>query len=219
MEHEIRIGPARTFGRRWFITYLRQQLGFKARRDDVAALLQAIDDEAIARRPGLRKLRLENCSTPGPNFFWCLDGHDKSSQYGIEIYTAVDAFSRKIIWFYVGNSNRTAISVVPQYLNAVQTTGICPRLIRTDKGTETVLLADIHFSLFIEATLREQWSDEDYFDLRPSECYIYGPSTKNIRADGLWRQQRFQCTGPWLDYFEVLRGAISIINTYWQIKY
>jgi hypothetical protein len=28
-----------------------------------------------------------------------------------------------------------------------------------------------------------------------------------IRAEGLWRQQRFQCTGPWLDYFEVLRGA------------
>jgi hypothetical protein len=208
MEHEIRKGPARSFGRRWFITYLRQRLGFKARQDDVAALLLAINDKAVvARRPGLRKMRLENYTTPGPNFLWCLDGHDKFSQYGIEIYAAVDAFSRKIIWFYVGNSNRTPISVVRQYLNAVQTTGICPRFIRTDRGTETVLLADLHFSLFIEATLREQWSDEDYYDLRPSECYIYGPSTKNIRAEGLWRQQRSQCTGPWLDYFGVLRGA------------
>src|SRR3954470_1448287 len=60
MEHEIRNGPACTFGRRWFITYLRQQLGFKARRNDVAALLLAVDNEAvIARRPGLRKIRLE----------------------------------------------------------------------------------------------------------------------------------------------------------------
>jgi hypothetical protein len=192
MEYEIINGPARTFGRRWFITYLRQQLGFKARRDDVAALLLDIDDKAvIARRPGLRKIRLENYTTPGPNFLWCLDGHDKFSQYGIEIYAAVDAFSRKIIWFYVGNSNRTPISVVRQYLNAVQSTGICPRFIRSDRGTETVLLADLHFSLFIEAALREQWSDEDYHDLRPSECYIYGPSTQNIRIEGLWRQQRF----------------------------
>src|SRR5436853_27510 len=144
-------------------------------------------EAVIAWRPGLRKIRLENYTTPGPNFLRCLDGHDKFSQYGIEIYAAVDAFSRKIIWFYVGNSNRTPISVVRQYLNAVQTTGICPRFIRTDRGTETVLLADLHFSLFIEATLRERWSDEDYYDLRPSECYIYGPSTKNIRAEGLCR--------------------------------
>ena len=86
MEHEIRNGPARTFGRRWFIAYLQQQLGFKARRDDVAALLLAVDNKAvIARRPGLRKIQLENYSTPGPNFFWCLDGHDKFSQYCIEI--------------------------------------------------------------------------------------------------------------------------------------
>src|SRR2546423_12218392 len=95
MEHEIRNGPACTFGRRWFITYLRQQLGLKARRDDVAALLLAVDNEAvIARRPGLRKIRLENYSTPGPNFLWCLDGHDKFSQYCIEIYATVYAFSR-----------------------------------------------------------------------------------------------------------------------------
>ena len=67
-----------------------------------------------------------------------------------------------------------------------------------------MLLADLHFSLFVEAALREQWSDEDYCDLRPSDC---GPSTENIRVEGLWRQQRFQCTGPWLDYFKVLRGA------------
>lgn len=208
MEHEIRNGPARTFGRRWFITYLRQQLGFKARRDDVAALLLAIDDKAVfARRLGVRKIRLENYTIPGPNFLWCLDGHDKFSQYYIEIYAAVDAFPRKIIRHYVDNSNRTPISVIRQCLNAVQNTGICPRFIRTDRGTEIVLLAYLHFSLFIEAALREQWSDKDYHDLRPSKCYIYGPSTQNIRIEGLWRQQRFQCTGPWLDYFNVLRGA------------
>jgi hypothetical protein len=208
VENAILNGPARIFGRRWLTTYLMQQFGYRARRDDVALAQLAINEAAvIARRPGLRKIRLENYTTSGPNFLWCLDGHDKLAQYGIQIYAAVDAYSRKIIWFYCGISNRTAISVANQYLNAVQAIGICPRFIRTDRGTETVLLADLHFSFFIEAALREQWSEQDYESLQISDCYIYGPSTRNIRIEGLWRQQRFQCTGPWLDYFKELQNA------------
>jgi hypothetical protein len=160
VENAILNGPERTFGRRWFITYLRRQLGFRAGQEDVVNAQRLIDANGVASRlPGLRKTRLENYIT-GPNFLWCLDGHDKFSQYGIQIYAAVDAYSRKIIWFYVGNSNRTAINVVRQYFTAVQATGICPQYIRIDRGTETVLFADLHFSLYIEAALREQWSDE-----------------------------------------------------------
>jgi hypothetical protein len=208
VENAILNGPARTFGRRWFITYLRQQFGFRAGQEDVANALRLVDANGVASRlPGLRKIRLENYTTSGPNFLWCLDGHDKFSEYAIQIYAAIDAYSRKIIWYYVGNSNRTAISVVRQYFTAVQATGICPRFIRTDRGTETVLLSDLHFSLYIEAALREQWSDEDYQRIQISDCYIYGPSTANVRIEGLWRQQRFQCTGPWLDYFKALRSA------------
>jgi hypothetical protein len=70
-------------------------------------------------------------------------GDDKLAQYGIEIYAAVDAYSRKIIWFYVGNSNRTQLSVLRQYLLAVEARGLCPSFIRTDKGTETITLADL----------------------------------------------------------------------------
>jgi len=35
------------------------------------------------------KKRLEDYITAGPDYLWCLDGHDKLTQYGIEIYTAV----------------------------------------------------------------------------------------------------------------------------------
>jgi hypothetical protein len=138
------------------ITYLRQHCGFKAHQNDVAAAQRQLDPEGVAaRRPGGRKKRLENYITSGPNFLWCLDGHDKLAQFGIQIYAAVDAYSRKIIWYYCGSSNRTAISVVRQYFIAVQSLGLCPRFIRTDRGTETVLLAAVHFSLFIEACLAE----------------------------------------------------------------
>jgi hypothetical protein len=207
VENAISNGPARIFGRRWLITWLRLH-GFKAHQVDVSSAQRLIDPNGVtSHQPGLRKARLENYVTSGPNFLWCLDGHDKFSQYGIQIYAAVDAYSREIIWFYVGNSNRIAISVFNQYFNAVQAIGICPRFIPTDKGTETVLLADLHFSLFIEAALREQWSEQEYQSLRISDCFIYGPSTHNIRVEGLWHQQRFQCTGPWLDYLKTLQSA------------
>jgi hypothetical protein len=91
-------GPGRTFGREWLVTYLRVHHGYKARRLDVSIAQRALDPAGVAfRTPGQRIPRLENYVTSGPNFLWCLDGHDKLAQYGIQIYAAVDAYSRKII--------------------------------------------------------------------------------------------------------------------------
>lgn len=64
----------------------------------------------------------------------------------------------------------------------------------------------MHFSLFIEACLAEQWPDDEYQVLQPSHCYIYGKSTQNIKIEFIWRQQRFQCTDPWIDYFKALQA-------------
>jgi hypothetical protein len=63
----------------------------------------------------------------------------------------------------------------------------------------------MHFSLFIEAALREELSNEYYQSLRISDCYIYGPSTRNIRIKGLWRQQQVIITVTWLQYFKSLQ--------------
>jgi hypothetical protein len=138
-------------------TYSQQQLTQQyVRQLNVADALKLLNPEGVtSRTPGLRKKRLENYITAGPDYLWCLDGHDKLAQYGIEIYATVDAYSRKIIWFYVGNSNRTQLSVLRQYLSAVKVRGLCPSFIRTDKGTETIMLADAHFSLFTEAALAQ----------------------------------------------------------------
>ena len=113
-------GPARTFGRRWFTTYICQQFGYRARQIDISAAQQYLDPAGVASRtPGLRRVRQENYTLSGPNFLWCLDGHDKLA-------------------YYCGNSNRTPISVLRQYIRAVKAIGLCPRFIRTDRGTETV---------------------------------------------------------------------------------
>jgi hypothetical protein len=172
--------------------------------------LSCLTPEGVtSRTPGLRKKRLENYITAGPDYLWCLDGHDKLAQYGIEIYVAVDAYSRKIIWFYVGNSNRTQLSVLRQYLLAIKARGLCPSFIRTDKGTETIMLADAHFSLFTEAELAEHWPDEEYDSLSVTDCYIYGPSTRNVRVEGLSRQQRYTTTGSGRNCWAVGSGRIK----------
>jgi hypothetical protein len=49
------------------------------------------------KTPGIRKKRRDNYVIPGPDWLWCLNGHDKLSRFGIEIYDYVDAYNRKII--------------------------------------------------------------------------------------------------------------------------
>jgi hypothetical protein len=87
---------------------------------------------------------------------------------------------------------------------AVKARGLYPSFIRTDKGIETIILADAHFSLFTEAVLAEHWPDEEYDSLRITNYYIYGLSTRNVRVEGLWRQQRYTTTGPWISYLKLL---------------
>jgi hypothetical protein len=69
------------------------------------------------------------------------------------------------------------------------------------------MVADAYFSLYVEAALREQWSEEQYLAIRLTDCYIYGPSIRNIRIEGLWRQQRYTTTGTWISYFVYLKDA------------
>jgi hypothetical protein len=102
----------------------------------------------------------------------------KLAQYGIEIYASIDAYSRYIIWIYVGISSRTAVSVLRQFLDVVQVTQYQPRLIRSDRGTETILLAEAHHKL----------QQSNNLEIQLPECYLYGTSTANQRIEAWWLQ-------------------------------
>ncbi|OXV09814.1 hypothetical protein Egran_02423 [Elaphomyces granulatus] len=75
-----------------------------------------------------------------PDWLWCCDGHDKFRNFGIEIYACVDAYSRRIQWCYVGNSNRRDVSILRQVVAMFQKYGHCPRFFRSDRGKEVLLL-------------------------------------------------------------------------------
>jgi len=83
----------------------------------------------------------------GPNRVLSIDGHEKLKCFGFEIYECIDAYSRYIIWRYVGHSNQTQISVSKHYLQTARTRGNFPKLIRSDMGREFALLCASHLFL------------------------------------------------------------------------
>jgi hypothetical protein len=185
---------------------LRRRLGHRARQEDVRIALRQVDPAGVERRrPRLRRSRLDNYITDGPNHIWCIDGHDKLSSYGIQIYAAVDAYSRKIIWWYCGTANRAQYSVLSQYLEAVSQGQVCPNFLRADKGAETLLAGEAHLAMYVEAAVREGWSQQELLSITVEDCFIWGPSVHNVKIEGLWRQLRFVQTGSWLKLFAFLK--------------
>jgi hypothetical protein len=153
----------------------------------------------------MKKKRRDNYVVPGPDWLWCLDGHDKLSRFGIEIYGCVDAYSRKIIWFFVGSNNRTQVSVLRQYLYAIKRVGYCPSFLRTDKGREMLMMADAHYFFYHSACFDDSSISDEVFDqISFADYYIYGKSTGNTRIEGLWRQMIGRTTEQWILFFSAL---------------
>lgn len=146
--------------------------------DRLLDVVHTVDPEGVSRRRNdLQRTRGEYIA-PGPIYVWSIDGHDKLSHWGFQIYASIDAYSRFITWLYVGISNRAAFSILRQFLDTLETEKIQPRYIRSDKGSETVYLAAAHCALYRKIEEQSQIAD----------CYWYGTSTSNQRIEGWWLQ-------------------------------
>ena len=68
------------------------------------------------------------------------------------------------------------IAVLMYYLLAVEVFGV-PLKLRTDKGVETLLMAEaqLHF--------RE---DQEGREMEVRECHLFGPSTRNTKIESWW---------------------------------
>jgi hypothetical protein len=147
-------------------------------RDRLFRIVRELDPVGVyRRRHDLNRHRGEYI-VPGPNYVWSIDGHDKLSHWGIQIYAAIDAHSRYVTWIYVGITNRTAISVLQQFVDTLKSENIQPRFIRSDRGGETTLIAAAHYALL----------KKYHEDLIVSECYWFGTSTANQRIEAWWSQ-------------------------------
>lgn len=140
-------------------------------------MVKLLDPEGVASRTQQLQRYRGQYVVPGPNFIWLVDGYLKLVNYGIEIYAAIDAYSRYIIWCYVGISARTSVSVCRQYLDTVTSLGYIPQAIRSDRGTETIMCANAHYQLCLNI------EDNARTNIRFEDCYFYGTSTSNQRIE------------------------------------
>ena len=191
VRHALQNGVARQYGREYTQTHLRLQYGHQARSHHVEQALRLLDPVGTEeRRPGPRRRRRKGGEfiVRGPDRLWCIDGHDKFRNYGIFIYAAIDAYSRKIIWFYIGTDNRLGVGVLHQLLLAAKRMGRLPRRFRSDKGKETILAADAVYSFRLK--LRPESTFRD--------CWWYGTSTANIKIELSWHQSIVEQTESWI---------------------
>lgn len=105
----------------------------------------------------------------------------------------------RIISFYLGNSARTQVSVLKQYLQVIRQGNHCPARIRSDRGEEVAMLADAHYALYCQSQFMAMEGTGEQYTLPPlSTCYLFGRSTQNQRIEALWKQLITEQTGPWI---------------------
>jgi hypothetical protein len=174
---ELQKGVIDGYGRGYLYTHFRQQ-GHIIGRDRLFQAYRTINPEAVERRRRDLQRHRGEYIVPGPNFIWSVDGYMKLKPYGVEVYACIDAYSRYVVWVYVGISACTAVSCLRQFLETLETIEQQPRFVRSDRGVETVMLADAHYQLQTSAEPELQFQD----------CYLYGTSTANQRIEAWWQQ-------------------------------
>jgi len=185
LREEDAYGEIETYGYRTLQTHLHRMWLFYPRKRIHEAYRMIRPANIAARMPGPQHHRGQYW-TSGPNQVWHVDGHMKLEPFGIEIYAGMDGFSRYIPWVYIGVSARTAVSIMRQYLDCITHLGYQPRVIRSDLGTETLLMAQTHYTI-------RRAEDATVNEFR--KAYWYGRSTDNQRIEAWWWQLSQRCTG------------------------
>ena len=125
--------------------YILISKGIRCCCEDVRKMVCDKDPEGVQLRKQ-RCLRCRKYSSPGPNFVWQIDGHDKLKLYGFSIHGGIDGFSRHVLWLEVSTSNKMPEIIAKYYLDAVKRNGL-PVNVKADDGTEHSLVQPIHLLL------------------------------------------------------------------------
>lgn len=98
----------------------------------------------------------------GPNKVQLVDGYHKLSEFGLKIYAGIDAYFRYVPWSHLEVCTCMEVSMYWQYLDIIEDTGIMPSVICSDGGTETPIMAQVHFQLQLgEKDERDEMTDEE----------------------------------------------------------
>lgn len=160
-------------GYRWMHAKCVQN-GLHVRKEHVRLILQELDPQGVELRRA-RRLHRRSYFAKGPNYIWHLDSYDKLKPFGICINGCIDGFSRKIIWMNAFTTSSDPKIIGGYYINAVESLGGCPRIVRGDRGTENIRVGE--FQRFLRRNIH---------DGSAIDSYIEGASTSNQRIESWW---------------------------------
>lgn len=166
------------------------QSGINVRKEDVRIILASLDPDSSAMRRSQR-LHRRQYFAEGPNYIWHVDSYDKLKPYGICINGCIDGFSRKIMWCKAAYTSSDPHVIGGYFIEAVDQAGGCPRIVRTDLGTENVVIRDI------QTFLRRHDTDNRSGD----QSYIAGTSKTNQRIESWWGILRKEGMEYWIKFF------------------
>ena len=173
IQHEID-GPGSSAGYR-SIWHTLQMEGNQVPRETIRVLVNELDPDGVRERRA-KTLRRRTYHTPGPNYAWHVDGYDKLKPYGFPVHGCIDGYSRKVLWLKVCRTNNDPAVTGQHYPDAVKKYDGCPILLRTDNGTENVIMAAM------QAYFRSDGDDE----LAGVNAHRYGSSPANQRIECWW---------------------------------
>ena len=188
-------GPGSSAGYR-SIWHTLQMEGNQVPRETVRVLVKELDPEGVRERRA-KTLRRRTYHTPGPNYAWHVDGYDKLKPYGFPVHGCIDGYSRKVLWLKVCRTNNDPAVTGQHYLDAVKKYNGCPKLLRTDNGTENVIMAAM------QAYFRSDGDDE----LAGINAHRYGSSPANQRIECWWSFLRKNRSNWWINFFKDLVEA------------
>ncbi|KAI1761882.1 hypothetical protein GGR53DRAFT_449456 [Hypoxylon sp. FL1150] len=201
---------ARRYGRSYLYRLLRTRAGILVGRNRIYQIYKELYPAEVQRRREAGWSHRTEFQVPGPNWLWSLDGYAKLADFGFQIYACIDAYSRLIIWIYVGRSATTAISTLKQFLRTVMQGEIRPCFTRADHGVETPLWVGAQATLADAARTEIAYDDSDgnpqihHQGSRITSVHMYGPSTRNIKIESWWRRFREGSTDRWIGFKNTL---------------
>ena len=160
-------------------------------RETFRIAMRSLDPEGVTAR-FRHRLERRVYNARGPNYVWHNDGYNKIKPYGFAIHGAIDVYSRKIIWLKVLASNNNPKMIGTLYLTYVSQSKITPRLVRSTKASENIIIAGLQRS-FLRSTNFANSS------------FRFGSSTANQRIESWWSIMRISRLNWWINFFKDLR--------------
>ena len=128
------------FGERMLLGYFLSK-GHRVQRKRIRESIVRVDPDGLDERRQLFSHRIQRrvYSVPHAHYMWHLDGNHKMIRWGFVIHVGVDGFSRRCVYMACNTNNRSE-TVLQLFEEAIELHSVLPCKIRTDYGTENVLV-------------------------------------------------------------------------------